>query len=54
MASLVGRLSEAEQINPVYKIQRLRIMSKYRPEWNEVMQARIRKSKANMRARKVS
>lgn len=40
LASLVGRLSEAEQINPEYKNIRFRTLNKYSSEWAEVVIAR--------------
>ena len=43
LASLVGRLSEAEQINPIYKTVRRNVMDKYRPEWKEIVRQRILK-----------
>jgi len=45
LASLVGRLSEAEHINLRYKALRIRIVSKYRKEWEEVVAARTKKAK---------
>jgi hypothetical protein len=45
LASLVGRLSEAEHIDPRYKATRIQIVSQYRPEWDEVVASRNQKAK---------
>lgn len=40
MASLIGRLSEAEQIEPKYKSMRLRVMNKHRLTWENIVRER--------------
>jgi hypothetical protein len=45
LASLVGCLSEAEQINPVYKKTRLAVLAAYAVEWDNVVAYRIKKSR---------
>ena len=45
LASLVGRLSEAEQIEPRYKAIRLRVVSKYAADWSRIVAKRTRKSR---------
>jgi retron-type reverse transcriptase len=50
LASLVGRLSEAEQINPGYKKVRQTVMSTYAAEWDTVVAYRLRKTRV-MQAR---
>ena len=45
LASLVGRLSEAEQIEPRYKSLRLGVMSKYKSAWAGIVRERSRKSR---------
>lgn len=52
LASLVGRLSEAEHINLRYKGMRIRIVSKYRKEWNEIVAARTEKARLAREKRK--
>jgi len=49
LASLVGRLSEAEQIDPQLRPQRERILQKYRDEWSAVVAARAQKAAAATR-----
>ncbi|WP_313952787.1 reverse transcriptase family protein [Accumulibacter sp.] len=50
LASLVGRLSEAEQIEPKYKAARLRVMSIYNSDWAKIVKGRAQKSRiARMR-----
>ena len=46
LASLVGRLSEAEQINPAYKVLRKRVMFNYAAEWKKVVLSRSKKPKS--------
>jgi len=53
LASLVGRLSEAEQIEPRYKTLRLRIVSKYAADWSKIVKNRTRKSRI-ARARRLA
>lgn len=43
LASLVGRLSEAEQIEPRYKSIRLRVVSKYATDWSKIVAKRTLK-----------
>lgn len=50
LASLVGRLSEAEQINPAYKGQRQRVMSTYAAEWQQVVFDRTNKAKSKYKS----
>ncbi len=45
LASLVGRLSEAEQIEPRYKTIRQRVVSKYAADWAQIVKKRARKSR---------
>lgn len=45
LASLVGRLSEAEQINPHYKTVRKNTIALYKQEWSIVVARRARKAK---------
>lgn len=45
LASLVGRLSEAEQISSSYKRQRLEVLSKLSAEWSSIVEHRIKKAK---------
>ncbi|MBW8371222.1 MAG: reverse transcriptase family protein [Thiobacillus sp.] len=45
LASLVGRLSEAEHINKAYKPLRQKILSSYSAEWSGVIAYRLRKSR---------
>lgn len=45
LASLVGRLSEAEHINKAYKSLRQKIISTYSAEWSGVIEYRLRKSR---------
>lgn len=45
LASLVGRLSEAEQIDPVYKKIRAEVMAAYATEWDEVVAYRLKKAR---------
>jgi RNA-directed DNA polymerase len=45
LASLIGRLSEAEQVNSRYRLQRLNILNKYKQVWREVVQSRAAKIK---------
>lgn len=47
LASLVGRLSEAEQINPAYKTLRRAILSKLSDEWSNIVQYRLGKARMN-------
>lgn len=59
LASLVGRLSEAENINPEYKNIRFRTLTKYSVEWDVVVKARrksqdIANSKRKLKAKKKS
>lgn len=49
LASLVGRLSEAEQIDPAYRTQRNRVLEKYSTEWKQITTERIKKAKAKQR-----
>lgn len=44
LASLIGRLSEAEQIEPRYKAIRLRLVSKYAADWSKIVAKRACKS----------
>lgn len=53
LASLVGRLSEAEQIEPRYKTIRLRVVSKYATDWSKIVAKRARKSRIS-RARRLA
>ncbi|MBL1263879.1 reverse transcriptase family protein [Methylomicrobium sp. RS1] len=47
LASLVGRLSEAEHIESQYKAKRVSIISQYRKEWDEVVANRNSKCKVS-------
>lgn len=42
LASLIGRLSEAEQVNPKYKNIRFCVLEKHAAEWKAIVQARRR------------
>lgn len=53
LASLVGRLAEAEQIEPRYKAIRLRIVTQYASEWSKVVEKRSNKSRT-VRARRIT
>lgn len=53
LASLVGRLSEAEQIEPRYKAIRLRVVSKYATDWSKIVAKRARNSRVS-RARRLA
>lgn len=53
LASLVGRLSEAEQIEPRYKIIRSRVISKYAADWSTIVAKRTHKSRIS-RARRTA
>lgn len=44
LASLIGRLSEAEQINPAYKNLRKETLSKFSNDWNAITLYRLAKS----------
>lgn len=44
LSSLVGRLSEAEQIDPAYRVQRRMVMAKYSKEWGNVVAERAKKA----------
>lgn len=44
LASLIGRLSEAEQINPSFKIMRYKMMAKYSKEWSSIVNYRLMKA----------
>ncbi|XYJ10723.1 reverse transcriptase family protein [Telluria sp. B2] len=46
LASLVGRLSEAEQIDPSYRKQRTEVLRRYSSEWKGVVEQRIAKAKS--------
>lgn len=46
LASLVGRLSEAEQIEPRYKTLRQRVINQHKSIWAKVVRERSRKSRA--------
>lgn len=45
LASLVGRLSEAEHINKAYRSLRRKILSRYSDEWSGVVAYRLRKAR---------
>jgi len=49
LASLVGRLSEAEQIDPKYRTARQDILRRYAPDWDRVMAKRAASSKHSAR-----
>lgn len=54
LASLVGQLAEAEQINPLYRRQRLALQEKHAAEWQRVVSQRALRAKkaASRRAAK--
>lgn len=52
LSSLVGRLSEAEQIDPAFKLQRARVLNEYAAEWKQVTSERAAKAKAKLKAKK--
>ena len=45
LAQLVGRLSEAEQIQPEYRACRMQVMTRYTKEWNQIVADRQKKAK---------
>lgn len=45
LASLVGRLCEAEQIEPKYKQTRQKIISIYQSDWAKIVENRVQKSR---------
>jgi RNA-directed DNA polymerase len=45
LASLVGRLSEAEQIDSSFRHQRVKVLSEYKIEWQQVTAERAKKAK---------
>lgn len=45
LASLVGRLSEAEQIEPRYKMLRLHVIKQHKSTWTKIVLQRTRKSR---------
>lgn len=49
LSSLVGRLSEAEQINPAYKTKRLKVMAVNKSDWDSVVAERRRKSRYGLK-----
>lgn len=49
LSSLIGRLSEAEQIVPAYSITKRELMSRYAPIWSKVVSDRTTKSKPTKR-----
>ena len=51
LSSLVGRLSEAEQLDPKYKNIRLDVMSQYHHEWNTIIKHRASKVRMAHRQR---
>lgn len=53
LASLVGRLSEAEQIEPKYKKIRIHVLNKHAAEWAAIVQTR-RKSQERAKRIKIS
>ena len=53
LASLVGRLSEAEQIEPQLRCLRERILLRYQKEWEAVVAARSRKAAAAKRRKRM-
>ncbi len=52
LASLVGRLSEAEQIESKYKTIRKRIVSQYQSEWSSVVKTRAQKGRISLARRR--
>ncbi|RQO37215.1 hypothetical protein DBR37_03230 [Herminiimonas sp. KBW02] len=44
LGSLIGRLSEAEQINPLYKVRKEVLLTRYKSEWQTIMDERVEKS----------
>lgn len=55
LASLVGRLSEAEQIEPKYKTVRQQVISRYKSDWTRIVQKRTQKSRtARLRRNKLT
>lgn len=54
LSSLVGRLSEAEQINPAYKTKRLKVMALNKPEWDSVVADRKRRSRNGLKSKSKS
>jgi len=51
LSSLVGRLSEAEQINPAYKTQRLKVIADNKLDWASIVADRKRKSRIGLKKR---
>lgn len=51
LSSLVGRLSEAEQIDPAFKAQRAKVLTEYAADWKQVTSDRAAKAKAKLRAK---
>lgn len=52
LASLVGRLSEAEQIDPAFRHQRANVLSEYSTEWQYVIAERASKAKKVLKINK--
>ncbi len=50
LASLIGRLSEAEQINPSFKKMRYKIMAKYSNEWLSIVKHRQMKAHSSCKS----
>lgn len=51
LASLIGRLSEAEQVAPKYKKVRLDVLLKHQREWNTIIKYRLSKARIARRQR---
>jgi hypothetical protein len=45
LGSLVGCLSEAEQINAAYRGQRKAVMARYYPEWKQIVADRAERGR---------
>lgn len=52
LASLVGRLSEAEQIEPRYKTLRQRVINQHKKTWENIVRHRLQKNRAFLNRRK--
>lgn len=51
LSSLVGRLSEAEQIDPAFRYQRVKVMSDYAAEWRQVTAERAKAAKTKCKVK---
>lgn len=51
LASLVGRLSEAEQIDPNFRLQRINVLREYAGDWKQVTEERAKAARAKLKAK---